>query len=65
MFRFCLEVYLENDLIFNMEFRSLTSVAKCIDRFSNCEKNNIWFELFDCIKGQSINVKELMRIWHV
>lgn len=64
MSRFLLEVYCQNDLIFYMEFRSITSVAKAIDRFMNVDKLDIWFDLTDLVKDKSISVKELMAIWH-
>ena len=64
MNRYCLEVYVDNLIIFYMEFRSITSVAKTIERFMHLDEVGIWFELFDSIKDKSIDVKELMRIWH-
>lgn len=64
MNRYLLEVYSSNDLIFFMEFHSITSVAKTIDRFFNIEKCDIWFSLTDMLKDRSINTKELMSIWH-
>lgn len=64
MYRYCLEVYIENLIIFYMEFKSITSVAKTIERFMHCDEVGIWFELFDSIKDKSINVKDLMRIWN-
>lgn len=64
MYRYLLEVYSSNDLIFFMEFRYITSVAKAIDRFFNVDKLDIWFHLTDTVKDKVINVKELMQIWH-
>ena len=64
MNKYSLEVYCQNDLIFYMEFRSITSVAKTIDRFMNVDKFDIWFDLTDMIRDKSISVKELMTIWH-
>ena len=65
MRRFVLDVYLHHSVIFSMEFKSITSVARFIDKFFNPESFDIWFYLHDSIKDCSINVNELMRIWHL
>jgi len=64
MNRYLLEVYSDEYLIFCMEFRSITNVAKTIDKFFNTEILNIWFRLDDMLKDRSIDTDELMRIWH-
>lgn len=61
MYRFDLEVYIYDKLIFSKVFKSLTSVCKCIDCFSY---EKLSFNLIDSIKGNYIDVDELMVIWH-
>lgn len=62
MHRYCLEVCIDNTLIYFEEFSSITQVAICCDRFKSYP--GICFDLYDVVKGRSINVNELMRCWH-
>lgn len=64
MNRYVLEAWIENSMIFYMEFRSITSVAKAIDKFCSSQDYKIWFDVYDVLKDRSVNVKELMKIWH-
>lgn len=64
MKRYLLSVYLCNDCIYCKDFNSITKVAMEIDHFYKPEKKDLWFDLIDIIKDKSINVKELMQIWH-
>ena len=64
MKRYVLEAYISEILIFYMEFKSITSVAKAIDKFCNCDSLDILFDVYDILKDKTIDVDELMRIWH-
>lgn len=64
MTRFTLEVYLAMEMIFCKDFKSITSVAKCIDCFDVNKKYDISFYVHDLLKGEQIDTDELMRIWH-
>lgn len=64
MYRFTLEVYLGKMIIFCKEFKSLTSIARCIDCFGVSKDLDLIFSIFDTVKGIDIDSKELIRIWN-
>lgn len=64
MERFLLTVFQGSKIIYYEESRSITSTAKCINRFQDHKKNGFEFDIYDSFKGRTIDVEELMKVWN-
>ena len=61
IYRYEFQAFIGNDLIYHCFLKSLNQVARTYDYFTDDE---VWFEIVDVVHNKSIEVNELMRIYH-